>query len=62
MLAASPSPRVDAQPTVLYLGVYMLMNLAAFAVIVIRERETASATTSPPSRGSASSVPCWRWR
>jgi NADH-quinone oxidoreductase subunit N len=28
------------QATVFYLGVYLMMNLAAFAVIVIRERET----------------------
>ena len=27
-----------------------------------RARDAAWATTSPPSRGSASSVPCWRWR
>jgi NADH-quinone oxidoreductase subunit N len=32
--------RLGAQATVFYLGVYLLMNLAAFAVIVIRERET----------------------
>jgi NADH-quinone oxidoreductase subunit N len=32
--------RLGVQATVFYLGVYMMMNLAAFAVIVIRERET----------------------
>jgi NADH-quinone oxidoreductase subunit N len=32
--------QLGVQATVFYLGVYMMMNLAAFAVIVIRERET----------------------
>jgi NADH-quinone oxidoreductase subunit N len=32
--------RLGAQATVFYLAVYLLMNVAAFAVIVIRERET----------------------
>jgi NADH-quinone oxidoreductase subunit N len=31
--------RLGVQATVFYLGVYLVMNLAAFAVIVIRERE-----------------------
>jgi NADH-quinone oxidoreductase subunit N len=34
------SSELGAEATVLYLGVYLLMNLAAFAVIVARERET----------------------
>ena len=32
--------KLGAQATVFYLGVYLMMNLAAFAVIVARERET----------------------
>jgi NADH-quinone oxidoreductase subunit N len=32
--------QLGVQATVFYLGVYLMMNLAAFAVIVIRERET----------------------
>jgi NADH-quinone oxidoreductase subunit N len=32
--------RLGVQATVFYLAVYLLMNVAAFAVIVIRERET----------------------
>jgi NADH-quinone oxidoreductase subunit N len=32
--------KLGVQATVFYLGVYLMMNLAAFAVIVIRERET----------------------
>ena len=35
------STRLGVQATVFYLVVYLLMNLAAFAVIVARERETA---------------------
>jgi NADH-quinone oxidoreductase subunit N len=34
------STRLGVQATVFYLAVYMIMNLAAFAVIVVRERET----------------------
>ena len=52
------------QATVFYLAVYLVMNLAAFAVIVARERETgAAATTSPRSRGiGADAARCWRGR
>ena len=32
--------RLGVSATVFYLGVYLFMNLAAFAVIVARERET----------------------
>ena len=34
------STRAGAQATIFYLAVYLVMNLAAFAVIVARERET----------------------
>ena len=44
--------------TVFYIVVYLFMNLAAFAVVVARERETGAATTSPRSTGSA---PTGRW-
>ena len=40
---------------VFYLAAYTLMNLAAFAVIAIRERETHWATTSARSRASGAS-------
>jgi NADH-quinone oxidoreductase subunit N len=33
--------KLGLQATVFYLAVYLLMNIAAFAVIIIRERETA---------------------
>jgi NADH-quinone oxidoreductase subunit N len=33
--------KLGVQATVFYLGVYLMMNLAAFGVIVVRERETA---------------------
>jgi NADH-quinone oxidoreductase subunit N len=32
--------QLGVQATVFYLGVYLMMNMAAFAVIVVRERET----------------------
>ena len=37
------------------------MNLAAFAVIVVRERETGSATTSRPSQGLGRDRPELAW-
>ena len=40
---------------VFYLAAYALMNLAAFAVITLRERETPTATTSRRSRASGAS-------
>ena len=36
------STRLGVQATVFYLAVYLLMNLAAFAVIVARERESGA--------------------
>ena len=46
---------------VFYLAVYLFMNLAAFAVIVARERETRrSATTSPRSYGLGADRPAAR--
>ena len=38
--ASSPPPRLGVNALVFYLAAYALMNLAAFAVITIRERET----------------------
>ncbi|HTR72688.1 MAG TPA: NADH-quinone oxidoreductase subunit N [Solirubrobacteraceae bacterium] len=37
--------KLGAQATVFYLAVYLFMNMAAFATIVARERELASAST-----------------
>ena len=49
------------QATVFYLAVYLVMNLAAFAVMVARERETPWATTSPPLAGIGTSRPLLAW-
>ena len=55
--------RLGVQATVFYLAVYLVMNLAAFAVIVARERETGLgddiASRPGPRRRSAR---CWRGR
>ena len=52
------STRLGVQATVFYLMVYALMNLAAFAVIVARERRPAWATTSRRCTGSAPTARC----
>jgi NADH-quinone oxidoreductase subunit N len=45
------SSRLGIAATVFYLAVYLLMNLAAFAVIIVREREIADpATITIPSQ------------
>ena len=45
--------QLGVEATVFYLAVYLAMNLAAFAVIIVRERETPSATPSTRSPASA---------
>jgi NADH-quinone oxidoreductase subunit N len=50
------STQLGASATIFYLAVYLLMNIAAFAVIIARERETPTATTSTPSPASAASA------
>ena len=56
------STQLGAAATVFYLAVYLLMNLAAFAVIIARERETpATATTSTRSPASAARSPLLAW-
>ena len=47
---------------VFYLAAYAFMNLAAFAVIVARERETPFGDASARSRASAPSGRCWPGR
>jgi NADH-quinone oxidoreductase subunit N len=43
------STRLGVQATVLYLAVYLMMNMAAFAVIAARERELGN----PPTQGDS---------
>ena len=51
-----------SQATVFYLAVYLVMNVAAFAVVVARERESRrSATTSTPLDGIGRTRPWLAW-
>ena len=53
--------RLGIQATAFYLGVYMLMNLAAFAVIVVRERETEHGDDIASLRGLGAERPWLAW-
>ena len=51
------------QATVFYLAVYLVMNLAAFAVIVARERETGLGDDiAAVARDRRLAARCWRGR
>ena len=50
------------QATVFYLAAYLMMNLAAFAVIVVRERETGLGDDISALYGLGRDRPCWRGR
>jgi NADH-quinone oxidoreductase subunit N len=52
--------RLGASATVLYLGVYMILNIAAFAVVVARERETGTEEIGSVA-GLGSSNPWLAW-
>ena len=53
--------RLGVQATVFYLAVYLLMNLAAFAVIVVRERETGLGDDIASVQGLGASRPWLAW-
>jgi NADH-quinone oxidoreductase subunit N len=53
--------RLGVQATVLYLAVYLFMNMAAFAVIVARERETGLGDGISSMRGLGRSHPWLAW-
>jgi NADH-quinone oxidoreductase subunit N len=53
--------RLGLQATVFYLAVYLVMNLAAFAVIVARERETPYGDDIASLNGLGSSRPLLAW-
>ena len=55
------STRVGLQATVLYLGVYLLMNLAAFAVVVARERESPEGDDIRSLDGLGATRPWLAW-
>jgi NADH-quinone oxidoreductase subunit N len=50
------------QATVFYLAVYLLMNLAAFAAITARERETALGDDIGAVAGIGATRPGWPGR
>jgi NADH-quinone oxidoreductase subunit N len=53
--------RLGVQATVLYLAVYLFMNMAAFAVIVARERETGMADSVRALAGLGRERPLLAW-
>jgi NADH-quinone oxidoreductase subunit N len=53
--------RLGLQATVFYLAVYLVMNLAAFAVIVARERETPYGDDIASLNGLGASRPLLAW-
>ena len=62
MLAGVVVATLGVRATAFYLAVYLLMNMAAFAVILAREREKTSATRSSRWRASAASARGWHGR
>jgi NADH-quinone oxidoreductase subunit N len=55
------STRLGVQAVVFYLAVYTLMNLAAFAVVVVRERETALGDDISALYGLGTDRPLLAW-
>jgi NADH-quinone oxidoreductase subunit N len=53
--------QIGVEATVLYLGVYLLMNLAAFAVVVARERETPDGDDIRSIEGIGATRPWLAW-
>src|ERR1044072_3053035 len=53
--------KLGIQPTIFYLAGYVLMNLAAFAVIVARERETGRGDDISTLYGLGSDRPTLAW-
>jgi NADH-quinone oxidoreductase subunit N len=53
--------QLGVQATVFYLAVYLAMNLSAFAVIIIRERETPLGDSIDSVAGLGSSRPLLAW-
>src|SRR3712207_1394965 len=53
--------RLGVQATVFYLAVYLAMNLTAFAVIIVRERETPHGDSIDALAGTGASRPLLAW-
>ena len=54
--------RLGVQATVFYLAVYLLMNVAAFAVVIARERVSERGDDLSSLRTSAGLSPGWPGR
>jgi NADH-quinone oxidoreductase subunit N len=55
------SSELGVRATVFYLAIYLVMNMAAFAVIVARERETALGDSIDAVRGLGAERPLLAW-
>ncbi len=55
------STRLGVQATIFYLGAYVVMNLAAFAVITVRERETDTGDDISGLYGLGAARPTLAW-
>jgi NADH-quinone oxidoreductase subunit N len=55
------SSRLGAAATIFYLAVYLLMNIAAFAVVIARERETSYGDDIDAVTGLGSERPVLAW-
>jgi NADH-quinone oxidoreductase subunit N len=55
------STKLGVQATIFYLAVYLLMNLAAFAVIIARERQTGLGDDISAMNGLGASRPWLAW-
>lgn len=55
------SSKLGVQATVLYLAVYLMMNMASFAVVVARERETGLGDTLASVAGLGRTRPLLAW-
>jgi NADH-quinone oxidoreductase subunit N len=55
------STRLGLEATIFYLGVYLVMNMAAFAVVIARERETDLGDDISALAGIGASKPLLAW-
>ncbi len=55
------STRLGVQATIFYLGAYLVMNIAAFAVIAVRERETDTGDDISSLYGLGAARPALAW-
>jgi NADH-quinone oxidoreductase subunit N len=61
LIGVTVGTKLGVQATLFYLAVYLVMNLAAFAVIVVRERETALGDDIAAIEGLGATRPWLAW-